>query len=144
MMPTVLTRPDIKPVRGLHLRVGESVRGVAFPKCNVAVGMTVLGYYPLVPGQPEHDYCRGTVVGNPAGSDIIVDFPEQVRSLLLNPADPRGSADCLLTRAVVCWQNAPMWPGRSFPAGMNCAVSYPDGAFYILRSSSSSAPAVVR
>ena len=89
-MPTVLTRPDIKPVRGLHLRVGESVRGVAFPKCNVAVGMTVLGYYPLVPGQPEHDYCRGTVVGNPAGSDIIVDFPEQVRSLLLNPADPRG------------------------------------------------------
>ena len=100
-MPTVLTRPHIKPVRGLHLRAGESLRGVAFPKCNVAVGMTVLGYYPLVPGQPEHDYCRGTVVGNPAGSDIIVDFPEQVRSLLLNPADPRGSADCLLTRAVL-------------------------------------------
>ena len=92
-MPTVLTRPDIKPVRGLHLRAGESLRGVAFPKCNVAVGMTVLGFYPLVPGQPEHDYCRGTVVGNPAGSDIIVDFPEQVRSLLL----------VLLTRAVLVW-----------------------------------------
>eukprot|EP01048_Picozoa_sp_COSAG05_P001581 COSAG05_NODE_54_length_23549_cov_81.790840_14_plen_99_part_00 len=90
-----LTRPRMKPVKGVHYfqESQERLRGVWWPeKADVTLGMTALCYFVIPDSPPDpatgtklFDYCRGEISGNPPGDYIHIDFPAQVRA---------DSADC--------------------------------------------------